>query len=157
VVKRLDASKDYRVVDNSRVDFIVGKYKCRTQQYNNVVTVWSLGQFLHGRILWSRPISSNCRRLESTRRNTVLVPSVRSFKERLYEHQRRCYKRNVQYCKTVHLKRQNLTWDLRRWRQLLLECASSPASSQVNPMSFKSLRIMSCQFSWVFLVSWSCC
>jgi len=33
-----------------------------------------------------------------------------------------------------------------RWRQLLLGCASSLASSQLNPMSFKSFRIMFCQF-----------
>ena len=44
-----------------------------------------------------------------------------------------------------------------RWRHLLLECASSLASSQLNPMSFESLRIMSCQFSGDFLVSCSCC
>ena len=36
-------------------------------------------------------------------------------------------------------------------RQLLLQCANSIASFQVNPMSFKSLRIMSCQFSGAFL------
>jgi len=50
-----------------------------------------------------------------------------------------------------------LTWDLsssrvedtlgHTWRQLLLQCASSLASSHVNPMSFKSrFRLMSCHF-----------
>jgi len=37
-------------------------------------------------------------------------------------------------------------WATRR-RQLLLGCASSLASSQLNPVSFKSLRITSRQFS----------
>jgi len=37
-------------------------------------------------------------------------------------------------------------WAARR-RQLLQGCASSLASSQLNPVSFKSLRITSCQFS----------
>ena len=32
------------------------------------------------------------------------------------------------------------------WRRLFRVCANSSASSQVNPMSFKSFRIMSCQF-----------
>ena len=44
-----------------------------------------------------------------------------------------------------------------RGHQLLLECANSLASSEVNPISFKSLLIMSCHFFRVFLVSCSSC